>query len=138
MRKLVVDRNLDSRIEIDSAGTIGYHAGSPSDPRMRAAGTRRGYRFDHLARQVRREDFQRFDYILAMDQDNLESLERIWPSGPHRAELSLFLSHCPDLGVSEVPDPYYGGAEGFERVMDLVETGCRALLDRIIERHGLQ
>lgn len=137
MRKLVADRNLDSCIEIDSAGTIGYHAGSPSDPRMCSVGTRRGYRFDHRARQIRREDFLRFDYILAMDQDNLENLERVRPAGPHRAELTLFLSHCPDLEVCEVPDPYYGGAEGFELVMDLVEAGCRALLDRIVERHRL-
>lgn len=137
MRKLIEDRDLTETVIIDSAGTLDYHTGRPSDPRICTAGTRRGYRFDHLARQVRTADFQEFDYILAMDRDNLENLEKLRSGRSARAELSLLLSHCQNDGTCEVPDPYYGGNEGFEHVMDLVEAGCTALLDKIVERHAL-
>lgn len=138
MKQMVRDRGLQDKIRIDSAGTLGYHAGNPSDPRMRAAGTKRGYIFDHLARQVRREDFFEFDYIVAMDRDNLEGLKGFSPVKENgRAEVSLLLEHCVEQGLCEVPDPYYGGPDGFEHVMDLVEAGCEALLARIVERHEL-
>ncbi len=137
MRKLTAGRGLAARVEIDSAGTLDCHAGNPSDPRMSAAGVRRGYVFDHLARQVRREDFLRFDYVVAMDRDNLRNLEAFRPAGATRAEVSLLLDHCKAAGACEVPDPYYGGPSGFEQVMDLVEKGCQALLDRIVKKHGV-
>ena len=138
MRHLIGQKQLDGVIEIDSAGTIGYHAGNPSDARMREAGTRRGYLFEHRARQVRRQDFLEFDYIVAMDRDNMEDLERYKPSGHNgRAEVSLLLEHCIIDGTCEVPDPYYGGPEGFELVLDLVEKGCAALLESIVDRHEL-
>lgn len=137
MRKMLNDRGLTDRVSVDSAGTLGYHAGSPSDSRMSQTGTRRGYSFTHLARQVRREDFFDFDYILAMDRENLEDLQRFKPSQGGRAEVSLLLDHCRDLGTCEVPDPYYGGAAGFELVMDLVEAGCAAFLDKLAARHAL-
>ncbi|SFI07831.1 low molecular weight protein-tyrosine-phosphatase [Albimonas pacifica] len=117
-------------VEIDSAGTGGWHAGDPPDPRMREAALRRGYDLSALrARQVRRADFAAFDHILAMDADNLAALERARPADA-RAALSLMLSHA-DLPEREVPDPYYGGPQGFDHVLDLLEAAVAGLLDRL-------
>ncbi|MGA3156910.1 MAG: low molecular weight protein-tyrosine-phosphatase [Steroidobacteraceae bacterium] len=116
-------------LEIDSAGTGGYHAGHPPDPRTLAAARRRGLAMDSLrARKLERADFQRFDLILAMDRQNLIDCERIAPT-PRRAQLKLFLEFAPACGYAEVPDPYNGEAADFERVLDLAEAGCRGLLE---------
>jgi protein-tyrosine phosphatase len=115
-------------IEVDSAGTAGYHVGQPPDPRTRAAAARRGYDLGALrARIVEPEDFEHFDLILAMDHDNLEVLRR---RAPHQARerLRLFLEFAPEGVAEEVPDPYYGGPNGFEEVLDLVESASRGLL----------
>jgi protein-tyrosine phosphatase len=137
MKKLVSDAGLSDRIYVDSAGTHGYHVGDRSDPRTREAGERRGYVFDHFARKLDRTDFDEFDYILAADEQNLDEIRRITPRGPHRAKVSLLLSHCRSAGCTEVPDPYYGGAHGFERVLDLVEMACADLLAKIRTEHRL-
>lgn len=106
----------DADIKIDSAGTGAWHAGSPPDPRSRAAGERRGYSFaGQVARKVRVQDFHEFDIILAMDASNLSDLKSIQPKDGS-AHLSLFLPNG-----SDVPDPYYGGPDGFARVVDLIE-----------------
>lgn len=119
-------RGLD--ILVDSAGTHAYHVGEPPDTRAIAAARRRGVGMESLrARVVSREDFLRFDYLLAMDQQNLEHLERLAPAG-HQARLQLFLEYAPEAGLHEVPDPYYGGETGFEQVLDLVEAASRGLL----------
>ncbi|WP_339947150.1 low molecular weight protein-tyrosine-phosphatase [uncultured Albimonas sp.] len=119
------------KVEIDSAGTGGWHAGEPPDPRMREAAARRGYDLASLrARQLRRADFADFDHLLAMDKDNLATLERARPADA-RATLSLMLSHAPALPEREVPDPYYGGPGGFEHVLDLLEPSVAGLLDRV-------
>ena len=121
---------LDVCIEVDSAGTHAYHVGEPPDRRARAAAERRGISLaDIRARRVHPDDFERFSYIIAMDQDNLAMLEE--QSEPaHREKLRLFLefSSGPE---TEVPDPYYGGATGFERVLDLVEDASRGLLSEL-------
>jgi protein-tyrosine phosphatase len=132
-RKCVRDVQLDSRITIDSAGTGGWHIGKRPDQRACQAAARRGYDLSALrARQVAVEDFQRFDLILAMDHDNLEQLQALRPLGS-RVELDLFLRRY-NLGEDAVPDPYFGGEEGFEQVLDLVEKASAALLDEIRER----
>jgi protein-tyrosine phosphatase len=121
---------LDALIEIDSAGTHAYHVGEPPDRRARAAAERRGISLDSIrARRVQADDYARFDYIIAMDQDNLEILAEQAEEG-HREKLRLFLefSTGPER---EVPDPYYGGATGFERVLDLVEDASRGLLEEV-------
>lgn len=124
---------LAGQVLVDSAGTHGYHTGEPPDPRAIAAGQRRGYTLQGLrARPVQPEDFERFDCLLAMDQANLEWLQRKAPQG-HRAALRLLLSSAPQLGEAEVPDPYYGPAQGFERVLDLVEGACEALLQQLAQ-----
>lgn len=129
-RKCVEDAGLGDWIVIDSAGTHGYHVGDPPDRRASAAAERRGVALNDLrARQVHAEDFERFDHILAMDEDNLELL--LQQSAPqHRAKVRLLLEFSSS-GQREVPDPYYGGASGFERVLDLVEDASRGLLETL-------
>jgi len=118
-------------LEVDSAGTADYHAGEPPDRRTVASARRRGYDLAGLrARQVQPDDFSRFDYVLAMDRANLEGLEQVRPKGAS-AHVSLFLEFSPDASALEVPDPYYGGVEDFERVLDLCESGARGLLNRL-------
>lgn len=125
---------LAGRVHIDSAGTHGYHVGRAPDPRAQQAAARRGIDLAPLrARRVDPEDFLRFDLILAMDSDNREDLERVRPEGA-RAQLRLMLEYAPDAGVLDVPDPYYGGANGFERVLDLLEHAADGLLDDLRRR----
>jgi len=115
-------------VSIASAGTANYHVGEPPDRRTVAAARRRGYDLSaQRARQLRADDFERFDYVLAMDRANLAELERQRPATAS-AQLGLFLDYAPDSGFEEVPDPYYGGVEDFERVLDLCEAGAHGLL----------
>jgi protein-tyrosine phosphatase len=126
-RKLVTDAGFAERMVIDSAGTHAYHLNEPADRRAQEAALRRGFSLDGIrARRVRDEDFGQFDLILAMDRDNLGILEEQAPE-ERRAELRLFLSYA-EAPAMDVPDPYYGGAAGFERVLDLVEDASRGLL----------
>jgi len=121
----------DIVLEIDSAGTAGYHVGELPDRRTRQAAARRGYDMSALrARVVEPADFERFDLILAMDRENLRALERRAPSEA-RERLRLFLEFAPEAGVSEVPDPYYGGPNGFEDVLDLIEAASRGLIEHL-------
>ena len=121
-------------IEIDSAGTAGYHIGEPPDQRTRQAALRRGYDMSALrARVIEPQDFGRFDLILAMDRGNLEVLNRRAPAGA-RERIRLFLEFAPQADTAEVPDPYYGGPNGFEEVLDLVELAARGLLQHVRAR----
>jgi protein-tyrosine phosphatase len=128
LRALAQREAPDLALEVDSAGTAGYHVGEPPDPRTRQAAARRGYDLGTLrARIVEPGDFERFDLILAMDRENLRVLRRRAP--PHTHErLRLFLEFAPDAAPGDVPDPYYGGPNGFEEVLDLVEAASRGLL----------
>ena len=121
-------------IEVDSAGTAGYHIGEPPDARTRAAASRRGYDLSPLrARMVAPSDFEEFDLILAMDLQNLQVLHRRAPAHA-RERVRLFLEFAPEAPVTEVPDPYYGGPNGFEDVLDLVEAASRGLLAHLRQR----
>ncbi len=118
---------LDAQVAVDSAGTSDWHVGKPADTRTRLAAQRRGYDMTALrGRQVQVEDFSRFDLILAMDASNLAELQALQPAGSH-AELDLYLRRY-QLALDEMPDPYYGGEEGFERVLDLAEQAAACLL----------
>jgi protein-tyrosine phosphatase len=127
----VRDAGLADRIRIDSAGTGDWHIGRAADARARAFAATRGYAMDHLrARQVSADDFRRCDYILAMDDANLSDLRALDPGDGH-ATLMRFLDILGADGPGEVPDPYYGGDEGFARVLDLVEQACDLWLERL-------
>ena len=118
-------------VQVDSAGTAGYHVGDPPDSRTRQAALRRGYDMSALrARVVEPQDFIQFDLILAMDRQNLETLRRRAPAAA-RERIRLFLEFAPDADATEVPDPYYGGPNGFEEVLDLVEAAARGLLQHV-------
>jgi protein-tyrosine phosphatase len=119
---------LAGQITCASAGTHDYHAGEPPDPRAQLAASRRGYDLSaQRARQVKPGDFNEFDYVLAMDEMNLRLLQRLCPP-QHSHKLKLYLEFGADTGAREVPDPYYGGAQGFEHVLDLVEQAAQGLL----------
>ncbi len=136
-RHQVEQAGLADRIAIDSAGTHDYHIGELPDPRTRQAASRRGYDMAALrGRQVGAADFARFDYVLAMDENNLAILERLRPSDA-AAHLGLFLEFAQRHDEREVPDPYFGGADGFERVLDLVEDAAQGLLSHIRKEHSL-
>jgi protein-tyrosine phosphatase len=134
-RKLLREEGLEAVIEADSAGTHGYHAGEPPDRRAQETALRRGIDVSDLrARRVGVEDFTRYEYLLAMDQENYHSLSRICPPGAER-KLMLLMDFAPHLRTREVPDPYYGGPSGFERVFDMVEAASAGLLDDIRRRY---
>jgi protein-tyrosine phosphatase len=136
-RKLVEDAGLVDRIEIDSAGTHAYHEGEPPDRRAQQTALRHGIEMHDLrARRARSEDFEYFDYILAMDQDNYHSLSSICPEGRGlERRLMLLMDFAPHMRVREVPDPYYGASGGFETVYDMVEAAVSGLLEDIRRRH---
>jgi low molecular weight protein-tyrosine phosphatase len=130
-RHFVKEAGLATDVTSDSAGTHGYHVGEAPDPRTQRAAESRGYDLAALrARQVSRNDFEDFDYVLAMDQANLLALQHFCPA-QHSGKLRLFMEFGGDPAVREVPDPYYGGAQGFERVLDLVERASRGLIKHI-------
>ncbi len=124
-------RGLAAHVEVDSAGTHGWHAGEPPDPRAQAHGARRGYDLAPLrARRVQADDFARFHYVLAMDRDNLANLRDLQPADA-TARVDLLMRFASRHRVDEVPDPYYGPAAGFERVLDLIEDACDGLLTHL-------
>ena len=130
-RTLVRDAGLEDRIEIDSAGTGGWHVGAPPDERATAAARRRGITLDGAARKVLADDFADFDLLLAMDHENHAELRRRAPDDAARAKVRYLREFDPasrERGDLEVPDPYYGGARGFDDVLDLVEAACAGLL----------
>lgn len=136
-RHKVEEAGLAHRIHTDSAGTHGYHVGERPDPRATEAASRRGIDLSGLrARKAAKQDFDDFDYVMAMDRDNLGLLEML-RDGTDDARLHLFLEFAPQRPESEVPDPYYGGDRGFEHVLDLIEEAADGLLAHIRERHGL-
>ena len=133
-RSIVEREAPDLKVEVDSAGTAGYHVGEPPDPRTQAAARRRGYDLSALrARIVEPADFERFDLILAMDEENAANLRRRAPLDK-RNRVKLFLDFAADADDKEVPDPYYGGASGFERVLDLAEAAARGLVEHLRSR----
>lgn len=134
-RAVVEANDLAQAVAVDSAGTGGWHVGEPPNPRSQEAALRRGIDLSgQRARQVRGDDFARFDLVLAMDRGHLRHLGRLCPAGQdHR--LRLFLDYAPAVGTLDVPDPYYGPGDGFERVLDMIEAAAAGLLDAIRAEH---
>ena len=134
MQKLIDEKDLNNDITCDSAGTISAHAGQPPDRRMQEHAARRSIAFHGRSRKVRAEDFQEFDLILAMDRENMSDLESYQRQETRTAELRLFGHFLEPKNPPDVPDPYYGGALGFERVLDMVEKGCTQIVNEILNR----
>ncbi len=129
-RALVQQEASELELEIDSAGTHAYHTGEPPDARAQLAAQRRGYELTGAARFVEDEDFESFDYILAMDERNYRDLMARCPV-PNQSRLRLFMQYSSKPMMLSVPDPYYGGTNGFEQVLDLVEDASRGLLKEL-------
>ncbi len=137
-RQLLENVGLAKQVYVDSAGTHSYHVGAPPDSRSQATALRRGVDLRSLrARKVTAADLTEFDYVLAMDQENYQELLRLCPQPALQPRIRLLLSFAPSAPEQEVPDPYYGGPHGFERVMDLIEEGARGLLTEIRQHHRL-
>jgi protein-tyrosine phosphatase len=131
MRRLLRDAGLEG-VEVESAGTGGWHAGEPPDERAAAAAARRGVTLEGAARQVRPDDFRRFDLLVALDRSNLRELLALAPDEEAAEKVRLLREYDPasaSSGDLDVPDPYYGGDRGFETVLDMVEAACRGLID---------
>lgn len=133
MRRLVADAGLDKEIVLDSAGLIDYHEGEPADGRMRAHAARRGYQITHLSRPVRYDDFFDFDLIVGMDDRNISKLKALAPGLDEERKVVRMTDYCRLKVADHVPDPYYGGASGFENVLDILEDACAGLLDTLRE-----
>lgn len=133
MRKLVEDAGLEDSFVLDSAGLIDYHEGEPADGRMRAHAARRGYRLTHLSRPIKYDDFFDFDVIVGMDDRNISKLRVMAPGLEEEQKVVRMTDYCRLKVVDHVPDPYYGGASGFENVLDILEDACAGLLDALRE-----
>ncbi len=137
-KNLVQQAKLGDRIQVDSAGTHAYHVGEAPDARAQEAARNRGIELGKLkGRQAIAEDMTEFDYVLAMDHENVENLYRICPEG-YESRINLFLSYANNLEIEEVPDPYFGGGSGFDQVLDMIEEASIGLLNEIRRENNIK
>ncbi len=137
-RQLVREAGVEDRFEIDAAGTSAYHIGEGPDARTVATARERGVEVDHAARQIHHTDFERFDYILVMDRENLRNVARLRDRVAPHAEVGLLRQFDPEgTAHAEVPDPWFGAEDGFAEVHDIIDRSCRALLAHIREQQGV-
>ncbi len=133
MNYLVAEKNMTGRIWCDSAGTSSYHVGSAPDRRMVEAARKRLMQFTGKSRQLEKADLEKFDLILAMDRENYRDIMALDPQGKYREKVRMMCDFCRHHQTKEVPDPYYGGADGFDRVIDLLLDACAGLLEDIAQ-----
>lgn len=131
MIDLVKRNGFESQITCDSAGTLGYHEGALPDARMRKHALSRGIELSSRARKFVKEDFENFDYILAMDNDNFSNILALDPQGKYKNKVFMMTDFCKGRPEKEVPDPYYGGATGFDHVLDILENATKGLLEKV-------
>lgn len=134
MRTYLKREGLDRRVEVDSAGMISYHQGEPADSRMRAHAAKRGYDITHLSRPVKTYDFYTFDWLIGMDDRNIDALRDKAPDTDSIAKIRRMTDYCRVKQVDYVPDPYYGGDSGFEHVLDILEDACSGLLEELKQK----
>jgi len=137
MKEIIRKKRLTNRIEVDSAGTAGYHIGELPDPRMRSHGASRGYKFNTLSRKFRVEDFEDFDLILAMDDSNYNNIMYMSPDAESQEKVHRMVEYSQKFSHDHIPDPYYSGADGFELVLDLLEDACDGLMKDLEEKRVL-
>jgi protein-tyrosine phosphatase len=134
MKKAVARNNLNVKVVIDSAGTIGYHVGESADSRMIGHAKKRGYEINSIARQFdMTKDFEQFDYIVTMDNENFEDIKSMDIMNEHEHKIFRMADFCKKCKIDEIPDPYYNSASGFEEVLEMLEDGTNGLLNRIID-----
>lgn len=134
MKQKIEDQGLTDRVEVDSAGTSGYHIGDLPDLRMRKHGAKRGYEFDSKARRFTEQDFDQFDMILAMDDSNYHNIMQMAPDLISEDKVYRMVHFSKKYTHDHIPDPYYSGADGFELVLDLLEDACEGLVDELKEK----
>ncbi len=122
--KIIEEKGVVDKFEVDSAGLHGWHEGDKADPRMKKHAEARGYDITHRSRPIRKEDFDKFDYIVGMDDQNMQALYQLARSEEHKAKILRMTDFLQEISADTVPDPYYGGEEGFEYVIDLLEDAC--------------
>lgn len=137
MNHLIEQAGLTDKIICDSAGTGGYHIGAPPDRRMTAAALRRGIKLKGQARQLQKSDFENFDLILAMDRENYQDILFLDPAGKYQDKVRLMCDFATHHSEREVPDPYYGGSEGFDQVIHLLLDACEGLLEHVVKTYKL-
>lgn len=138
MQKIVENEGLEGEIFVDSAGTIAVHAGENADSRMKYHASRRSYELTSISRQFNvNTDFDKFTYIIAMDDNNYRDLMKLTRNESDKKKVIRMTSFCTECDVTEVPDPYYGGSDGFELVLDILEDACRGLLSSIRNNHSI-
>ncbi|MBP1531586.1 MAG: low molecular weight phosphotyrosine protein phosphatase [Bacteroidaceae bacterium] len=128
MKRMVDEAGLTAEFEIDSAGLISYHEGEEADPRMQTHARRHGYRLTHRSRPIRESDFHHFDLIIGMDDSNIDRLRRLSPDAETAQKIHQISEYFINMQADHVPDPYYGGSEGFEHVIELLEDACQGLI----------
>jgi protein-tyrosine phosphatase len=131
-RSYLSDQGLEGEVEVDSAGTGDWHVGERADPRMRRAAESRGFRLDSIARQVTPDELGDWDLVVAMDESNLQQLRRL--DSAAGARIHLLSEFLASGAPRDVPDPYYGGHDGFDRVIDLIESACPVIVERLLEK----
>lgn len=136
MHKLVEEKGLADTYEIDSAGILDYHEGEMADYRMRCHASFRGYEITHRSRPVTKKDFEYFDLVFAMDEQNVRDLQYVAQTDEQKQKIHRLVEYCPDFKRPTIPDPYYGGDSGFKLVIDMLEVACANLLDDL-EKNSL-
>ncbi len=137
MTKKIIDRGLEWDISVDSAGVMGYHTGEPADMRMKQHANLRGYEITSIARKFNPgRDFEEFDYIITMDDENYRDITSMDTEGKYKNKIYKMVEFCRTNKTDEVPDPYYEGREGFEKVLNILEDACEGLLEKIISENG--
>lgn len=136
MLRKIKEKGLEEKFEVDSAGTSGYHRGELPDSRMRHYASKRGYDLTHLSRPVTVEDFERFDIIVGMDDNNIYNLKDMAPTVEDEKKIVRMTDFCTNIRTCCVPDPYYGGSEGFEHVLDILEDACEGLINYVVKEKG--
>jgi len=135
MNSIIKQSNLTEKIKCDSAGTISYHVGETADDRMMKHASKRGYDLTSIARQIQHIDLELFDYIVTMDEENYENVLAMERQAKFEAKVSKITDYSRHYDANEVPDPYYGGPQGFEYVLDLLEDSCAGLLEHVLKEH---
>lgn len=137
MNAYIKNEGLEDKIICDSAGTIAYHAGEPADSRMKTHARKRNIELTSISRQIKTSDFKDFDYLIGMDNDNIRNMQNFLPSVDYVGKISLMTDYCSKSNPGSVPDPYYGGPQGFEQVLDILEDACEGLLNKIRDEHKI-